>query len=102
MDHPLIDLITARIREAEARGEFDNLPGAGKPLPHVDNPENAVIDRIIRDAGAVPEYVSLARELSRLRAELAETGDRAARKALMQKIADLEPRAALARDAWRR
>lgn len=33
MDHPLIDLIDARIRKAQADGAFDNLPGAGKPLP---------------------------------------------------------------------
>ena len=26
------------IREAEARGEFANLPGAGKPLPGLDRP----------------------------------------------------------------
>jgi hypothetical protein len=26
------------IREAQQRGEFDNLPGAGKPLPGLDDP----------------------------------------------------------------
>jgi hypothetical protein len=26
------------IREAEQRGEFDNLPGAGKPIPGLDKP----------------------------------------------------------------
>ncbi len=102
MDHPLIDLISAKIREAEARGEFDNLPGAGKPLPHVDNPKDAVIDRIIKEAGGVPEFVSLSKEMARLRAELIEEGDRDRRQALMQKIADLEPRLALAKDAYRR
>ena len=39
MDHPLIDLINARIREAEENGAFDNLPGAGKPLPPEPDPE---------------------------------------------------------------
>ena len=33
MDHPLIDLINAKIAAAERDGAFDNLPGAGKPLP---------------------------------------------------------------------
>ncbi len=102
MDHPLIVLISAKIREAEARGEFDNLPGAGKPLPRVDNPKDAVIDRIIKEAGGVPEFVSLSKEMARLRAELIEEGDRDRRQALMQKIADLEPRLALAKDAYRR
>ncbi|MET8013054.1 DUF1992 domain-containing protein [Streptomyces sp. NPDC005271] len=27
-----------QIREAEARGDFVNLPGIGKPLPHLDRP----------------------------------------------------------------
>lgn len=30
--------IDKQIREAEARGEFDNLPGAGKPIPDIDQP----------------------------------------------------------------
>lgn len=102
MDHPLIDLISAKIAEAEARGEFDNLPGAGKPLPSIENPESAVIDRIIKEAGGVPEFVSLNKELSRLRSKLLEASDPDRRKVLMQKIADLEPRLALAKGAYRK
>ncbi|MEU4225056.1 DUF1992 domain-containing protein [Nonomuraea sp. NPDC026600] len=30
--------IDRQIREATERGEFDNLPGAGKPLPDLDKP----------------------------------------------------------------
>lgn len=29
-------LVERRIRDAMARGEFDDLPGAGKPIPDVD------------------------------------------------------------------
>ena len=32
--------IDRQIREAEARGEFDNLPGAGKPLKNLDKPQD--------------------------------------------------------------
>ena len=32
--------IDVQIREAEARGEFDNLPGKGKPLPGIDQPRD--------------------------------------------------------------
>jgi Domain of unknown function (DUF1992) len=32
--------IDKQIREAEARGEFDNLPGAGKPIPGIDQPHD--------------------------------------------------------------
>ncbi len=30
--------IDRQIREAEERGEFDDLPGAGEPLPGLDKP----------------------------------------------------------------
>lgn len=102
MDHPLIDLITQRIREAEAAGEFDNLPGAGKPLPPEDDPENALINRLIRENGAVPEFVSLGRELKKLRAELAETGDRTKRHEIMKEMSMMEARIEIARKAWNR
>lgn len=101
MDHPLIDLITARIREAEARGEFDNLPGAGQPLPREDDPENALLNRLMKESGGVPEFVSLSRELARLREELRETGDRTRRQDILKDMSMMEARIELARKAYR-
>ena len=101
MDHPLIDLINQKIREAEAAGEFDNLEGAGKPLPKVDDPENALINRLIKENGAVPEFVSLSRELASLREELRETGDRTRRRDIMKEMSMMEARIELARKAHR-
>lgn len=97
MDHPLIDLINAKIRKAEADGAFDNLEGAGKPLPKQDDPDNAVLHRILKDNGAVPEFVSLSRELARLRAELSETGDRTRRRQIVQDMSMLEAKIEIAR-----
>jgi hypothetical protein len=37
MSAPLF-LVERRIQEAIARGEFDDLPGAGKPIPDLDEP----------------------------------------------------------------
>lgn len=102
MDHPLIDLITARIRAAEEAGEFDNLPGAGKPLPPEDDPENALINRLMRENGAVPEFVSLSRELQKLREELAATGDRTRRRDILKDMSMMEARIDIARKSWRR
>lgn len=99
MDHPLIDLINARIRKAEEEGAFDNLPGAGKPLPPCDDPENAVFNRILKDNGAVPEFVSLSRELAKLRETLLETADRSERRRIMQEVSLLEARIEIARKA---
>lgn len=102
MDHPLIDLINQRIREAEADGAFNDLPGAGKPLPQVDDPESALINRLIRENGAVPEFVSLGRELKKLREELAATGDRTWRTEILKEMSMMDARIDVARKAWKR
>ncbi len=100
--HPLEDLIDARIRAAQADGAFDDLPGAGKPLPPENALENALFDRVVKENGAVPEFVSLKRELERLREELAETGDRAKRREILKNMSMMDARIDLARKAYRR
>lgn len=102
MSHPLEDLIDARIRAAQAEGDFDNLPGQGKPLPKEDDPENALVNRLIKENGAVPEFVSLSRELAKLRAELAETGDRTRRHEILKDMSLMDARIAMARKAYTR
>lgn len=102
MDHPLIDLINQRIAKAEADGDFDNLPGAGKPLPDCDDPENALLRRVIQENGAVPEFVSLSRELAKLRATLLDTGDRTRRTEIMKEMSMMEARIDIARKAYSR
>ena len=97
MDHPLIDLINQKIAAAEADGAFDDLEGAGKPLPREDDPENALINRLIKESGGVPEFVSLSRELAKLREELRETGDRSRRQDIMKEMSMMEAKIELAR-----
>ena len=101
MDHPLIDLISQKIAQAEADGAFDNLPGAGKPLPKVDNPENAVFDRLIKESGGVPEFVTLSQELAKLREELRDTTDRTRRREIMQEMSMMDAKIELARKQMR-
>jgi hypothetical protein len=60
-------LIDRQIREAQERGEFDNLPGAGKPLPGVDQDydENWWIKSLVQReniTGALPESLALRKE----------------------------------------
>lgn len=100
MDHPLIDLINARIEAAEKDGAFDNLQGAGKPLPQCDDPENALLNRLVRESGGVPEFVSLSRELQRLRGELRETGDRSRRQEILKEMSMMDARIEIARKAY--
>ncbi len=90
-----------RIQEAMARGEFDHLPGAGKPLPEDDlpgvPPELRMAYRILKNAGYVPEEVQLRREIADVHQLLAEgLADEALNaearrrlKLLMQRLGDI-------------
>ncbi len=68
----LLEIIAEeRIREAMARGEFENLPGAGKPLRLEDDamvPEDLrVAYKILRNAGCIPPELELRKEILTLR-----------------------------------
>ena len=97
MDHALTDLNNACIAAAKAEGEFYFSPGARKPLSPCEDPENVLLNRLIRENGAVPECVSLTRELKKLCDELADTSDRTARHRLMKDMSMMEARIAIAR-----
>ena len=100
MDHPLIDLIDAKVREAEAEGAFDNLPGAGKPLP-TNEGAGDYLSQTMQQHGVVPEFVVLQKQLSELRSRLPDLPV-SERRDVLQEIAELEPRVALAKEAWTR
>jgi len=76
-----------RIQKAQARGEFDDLPGHGKPLPpETVNPyegDSALAHKILRDHGFAPEWIELdkeiRRELKAARRRLAESYRRCGR-----------------------
>ncbi|HEX6467469.1 MAG TPA: DUF1992 domain-containing protein [Streptosporangiaceae bacterium] len=62
-----------QIREAQERGAFDDLPGAGKPLPDLDRPfstERWVVDWARREGletePMLPEPLLLRKEIERL------------------------------------
>ncbi len=64
------------IREAEARGDFDNLPGAGQPLPGYGEPyrEDWWLQSLVRreKLEVLPATLSLKREIEQLRELLPE------------------------------
>jgi hypothetical protein len=78
------------IRAARERGEFDDLPGRGKPLDHsayFAQPEELRISHhLLRNAGFVPEEVELMREVGELGERLRECPDPAERTRLMREI----------------
>jgi hypothetical protein len=78
------------IQDAIARGEFDNLPGAGKPLDmdaYFALPEE---DRLaytaLKNAGYIPEEVGVLQEVKLLQEQLSHAQDEDRKRALHRKI----------------
>ena len=68
--------VDRQIREAQERGEFDNLPGAGRPLPGAGEPddEDWWIRQLVRRekiTGMLPATLMLRREVEDLRQTVA-------------------------------
>ncbi len=68
-----------RIQDAMERGEFDNLPGAGKPLDLDANPfvpnELRMAYKVLKNAGVVPQEVETHKEIRSLEAMLTDMED---------------------------
>ena len=69
------------IREAQERGDFDNLPGMGKPLP----PERwegewALAHHVLKLAGETLPWIALGNEIEADRQRLRDFLDRSARR----------------------
>jgi hypothetical protein len=81
-----------RIREAMAQGQFDNLPGAGRPLnleEYFSTPEDLrMAYSILKSAHCVPAEVEVLNEVSRLERAIAETADAASRQQLQRALTD--------------
>lgn len=62
--------IDRQIRESMERGEFDDLPGAGKPLPDLDRPRDDLwwVKRKLRDEGLSHLHPTLVARKERERA----------------------------------
>ena len=68
---PLVLIAEEKIREAMARGEFDNLPGAGKPLALEDDsmvPEDLRVPyKVLKNAGCLPPELEMRKEIVTLK-----------------------------------
>ena len=89
-------LAESKIRAAMARGEFDDLPGRGRPLPPDELArvpgELRMGVRLLRNAGAVPPELEAHREMARLGTLIAAAGDEEERTRLSRLRADAEMR----------
>lgn len=97
-----------RIARAAAAGEFDRLPGAGRPLDLDDDllvpAEVRMSNRILKNAGCLPPELETLREVRGVAGDLAaarsEESVRNARRRLAALQMNLESAGSLARIAW--
>jgi len=79
-----------RIQEAFDRGEFDHLPGQGRPLDLADYFSAPVADRmafsLLKSAGALPAELELLREVEALERALERCRDDQDRAQLQRRI----------------
>jgi hypothetical protein len=63
--------VDRQIREAQERGDFDNLPGTGKPL-HVESWDHewALAYHVLKQAGETLPWISLGQEIDAARERL--------------------------------
>jgi hypothetical protein len=87
------DIADDHIRKAMERGEFDNLPGEGKPLnlehDRLVPEEYRLAYRIMRDNDVQPEWIALQKEIA-VRIEKAQEGLQAAANAFQQVMTTTE------------
>ena len=83
-------LAEKKIAEAMVRGEFDDLPGQGRPLDLDDDPlvpeEIRVAYRILKNAGYVPPEVETLRAISALEHLIDSTPEGEQRRSAILKL----------------
>jgi hypothetical protein len=101
------NLIERQILKARSEGKLSGLEGEGAPLP--GRPEAAHMDaglaagmRMMAEAGVVPPEFSLKEQLDAARSAYVGLTDPEEKRRAMARIADLEMRFNMARDARRK
>ncbi|MBC7780240.1 MAG: DUF1992 domain-containing protein [Proteobacteria bacterium] len=96
-------LVEERVARAQAAGEFDDLPGAGKPLALDDDalvPEDLrVAHRILKNAGVLPAHVQALKDIHALAQSIDAGADQPARRKPMARVSLLLERLAQTRAA---
>ncbi len=84
-------IVEERIRNAQQKGQFDNLDGRGKPLPpdvigHTVPEDLRLSYRILKNADCVPPVVELKHEIRRTEDLLAGMTETRAKYGILKKI----------------
>ena len=90
---PFEDPVETKIKAAMAEGEFDNLPGKGKPLDlkgYIETPEHVrTAYHILKNAGYVPEEVRLKKEMELIKEKIKLCKSEAEKDKLNKELADI-------------
>jgi hypothetical protein len=83
-------IVEALIKEAMERGEFDDLPGKGKPLDlteYFETPEEVrLANSVLKNAGMTSREVDLLKEISELKQTLTGVLDEKKKQEIEQQI----------------
>ena len=83
-------IVEALIKEAQKRGEFDNLPGKGKPIDltaYFETPEEVrLAQSVLKNAGMVSPEVQLLQEIAALRQVQEAVTDEAKKQEIRKRI----------------
>lgn len=87
----LSQLAERRIEEARDRGELDNLPGSGLPLPQDDDPlvpeHQRMAYRILKNSGYLPAELEMHKEAVDIALQLARCEGGAEKVQLLDRLA---------------
>ena len=90
MNMSLEKAVEAIIKEAQERGEFDNLKGKGKPIDlsaYFETPEDVrMAYSLLKNAGMVSAEIDLLNEIAALKERLAVTYEEKARSRIQKMI----------------
>ncbi|MDL1983683.1 MAG: DUF1992 domain-containing protein [Deltaproteobacteria bacterium] len=83
-------IVEERIRQAQKKGEFDNLPGSGKPLKFEDDcyimEELRLAYKILKNADCTPPEIELKKEINRMEDLLFKMDDTAEKYRTIKKL----------------
>lgn len=83
-------IVEERIRKAQEKGAFDNLPGAGRPLNLTQDqhiPEDLRLPfKILKNADCLPPEIEMKKEIQRTETLLANMPDTAQRYKIIKKL----------------
>ena len=85
-------IVESLIKEAQERGEFDNLPGKGKPIDltaYFETPEELrMAQSVLKNAGMTSLEIQLLKEIAELRQVLEAVTDETKKQAIRKQIQD--------------